>query len=461
MYGIPGGSWRKGRLIDGEDWQLRAFAIRLSGRASRQKSRDSIKAMKLRAPLKSRVVLGFALAVLISGPAPVHAQNAGARKREPFGSSLKRLSWDEEKRAAFEAAPPEKRSDAAGETSLRIETSLAVFDVLVLDAQGRPITGLAKEDFVVAEDGRPQELATFTLGDGASIVRSIVLILDHSGSQLPFLQTSVEAAKTLVDKLGSNDRMAIVTDDVELLQDFTQDKGKLKKKLDSLKRTRRESLGRSEQYSALFAVLRELVTAEEHPTIIFQTDGDELNRLRAPGSGATPEWYSPFVAVKPYSLQDIFTAAEKSRTTIYTIVPGLQIAGLSPSEQVARARLDYAQRVTPMLKERGAATAEEVRARMQYLPDSYFHRMIATQQRQQLAAAGIAKLSGGWAEFLEQPEQAAGIYERILTGINRRYIIGYYPTNEARDGKLRRVRIEVRGHPEYKILGKQSYYARQ
>ena len=177
---------------------------------------------------------------------------------------------------------------------------------------------------------------------------------------------------------------------------------------------------------------------------------------------APPDWFPPYAAtIKPYSFADIFTAAEKSRTTIYTIIPGVRLAGLSPAEQVARARLDYARRVQPMLKGRDEVTAEDVRARMQALPDSYFQRAVATQLRQQLAAAGVAKLSGGWAEFLERPDQAAGIYDRILTGINRRYIIGYYPTNDAHDGKLRRVKIEVRGHPEYRILGKQSYYARK
>ena len=95
------------------------------------------------------------------------------------------------------------------------------------------------------------------------------------------------------------------------------------------------------------------------------------------------------------------------------------------------------------------------------MPDSYFQPMLTMQHRQQLAAAGIAKLTGGWAEFLESPEQAAAIYDRILAGINRRYIIGYYPANEASDGKLRKVKIEVKGHPEYRILGKQSYYAKE
>ena len=34
-------------------------------------------------------------------------------------------------------------------------------DVVVLDGKGHPVTGLGRDDFVVTEDGRPQEIATF------------------------------------------------------------------------------------------------------------------------------------------------------------------------------------------------------------------------------------------------------------------------------------------------------------
>lgn len=394
----------------------------------------------------------WCFALLVVGGALALAQST---KREDFGASLKRLKWDEQKQTAVE----QKKIDTpAAEDVLKVETTLAIFDVLVVDAQGRSLTGFTKDDFVVSEDGLPQEVAAFSLGDGSTMPRSIVLIIDYSGSQLPYLQNSVEAAKTLVEKLTPRDRMAIVTDDVELLVEFTSDKGKLKKSLDSLKKKAADNrLGRSEQYSALFAVLRELIKSEERPIILFQTDGDELYRLQPVGDAVPPGFNQ---RTKPYSFQDIYTTAQKSRVTIYTIVPGVQLAGKSPEEQIKRAREIYAQRLHAMRKRAGNSSVDAFLARMRQMPDSYFQQMITTQHRQQLAAAGIAKLTGGWTEFLETPEQAAAIYERILVGINRRYILGYYPTNEARDGKLRKVKIEVKGHPEYRILGKQSYYAR-
>src|SRR5512139_1092464 len=38
---------------------------------------------------------------------------------------------------------------------------LITVDAVVLDGDGRPVPGLAREDFVVKEDGRPREIASF------------------------------------------------------------------------------------------------------------------------------------------------------------------------------------------------------------------------------------------------------------------------------------------------------------
>lgn len=77
----------------------------------------------------------------------------------------------------------------------------------------------------------------------------------------------------------------------------------------------------------------------------------------------------------------------------------------------------------------------------------------------QAALAEVAPLTGGWTAFLEKPEHANEIYSRNFTDINRRYIVGYYPTNKQRDGKRRTIDFQVKGHPEYQVLGRRSYFA--
>lgn len=77
--------------------------------------------------------------------------------------------------------------------------------------------------------------------------------------------------------------------------------------------------------------------------------------------------------------------------------------------------------------------------------------------RQQSAIDEIAKRTGGWTDYLEQPDDADKVYSEILSGMNQRYVIGYYPHNQERNGKKREVKIAVRGHPDYSVWGRKTY----
>jgi hypothetical protein len=257
--------------------------------------------------------------------------------------------------------------------------------------------------------------------------------------------------------------MAIVTDDVSVLVDFTGDKTKLKKELESLRKRAAsgERLGSSSQYTALLATLNKLSNeAVSRPIIFFQTDGDEASLLRPAASYPTPSWVPKRLTYKNFSLADVSIAVLKSKATIYTVVPGPAFIGLPPSEQFERARL--------MLESRRSSFAKSSPERYEAMPPSFkdrspdakfVQRTAEIELWMQMALAQMTAVSGGWMEFLEKPEQAAEVYSRILSDINRRYIIGYQPTNKERDGKARGVRIEVREHPEYLVWGRKSYYA--
>jgi hypothetical protein len=77
-----------------------------------------------------------------------------------FGSSLKRLKWDPKTNAAVETKRTHKgtNSEAGGDDVIRVETSLVVCDVLVLDQRGQNVSRLTKKDFIVTEDSKEQEV---------------------------------------------------------------------------------------------------------------------------------------------------------------------------------------------------------------------------------------------------------------------------------------------------------------
>jgi VWFA-related protein len=436
----------------------------------------------------SWVPLASALTIALLSFAPVAAQSKERPKLKDFGSSLKRLKWDARQNAAIDTKPNSKAaSNSSGDDVVRVDTSLVVNDVLVLDSRGQPVSGLTTKDFAVTEDGNPQQLGMFSLGDNAIVPRSIILIMDYSCMELPFLQTSVMAAKMLVDKIGSADRMAIVTDDVEVLVNYTSNRNKLKDGLDLLVRRtsfgrlpdwtepeRRLPFGHGFQFSALMAVLKEAFDDEDvRPIIIFQTQGWEAFILK------NEIGLSPMPAVtavsselkstldradkhrleyrrrnrREFSLDDIYRAAEKSRATIYAVSPGFRLLGLSEDEQITRMRT-WNDRVIAM-----PWMSSRSRKLNLSLPREMVKWEAENTSRLQSDLAVLSTITGGWLEFLDHPAQAEEIYTRIISDINRRYLIGYYPTNKERDGRRRKISITVRNHPEYVVMSRKAYYA--
>ena len=442
--------------------------------------------------LNPRLLLLTALCVLATC-ASTFAQPREKPKLKDFGSSLKRLKWDPVKKEARDTYTPSKRTNSDGDV-ITFETTLVAQDVLVTDKQGQPVRGLTANDFVIAEDGKPQQVGHFFLGDNVNRPRSIVLIIDYSRSQFPFIRDSVEAAKVFVDKLGPLDRIAVVTDDVELLVEFTSDKQTVKKRLDTLiqrnlgskgfmgLRDKRAFFGRSAQFSALMATLKEAFDEEdERPIIVFQTDGDELEYLRNPIiTPRVPPDLPPDLreevqleveqrktlqtaSITEFSLDDVYRQIEKSRATIYTIIPGIRLLGLSHDEQLRRLRSKDDKTVATWEEATPAKTKEVSAAREEQRRKRLLPQMLEATLEEELKVQStlfeVAKTSGGWAEFLEAQSQATAIYARILADLNERYIVGYYPTNKERDGRRRQINIEVKGHPEYVISGRKSYYA--
>jgi VWFA-related protein len=284
--------------------------------------------------------------------------------------------------------------------------------------------------------------------------------------------------------------MAIVTDDIELLLDFTTDKRKLTDNLELLRKraTTKPNLlgvggkrrfGLSAQYSAFMATLKEAFNHEDQrPIVIFQTDGDEVVFLQNPIIGPflpanlPPERQAAAQAaaartrqvqlenMRQFSLNDVYKAAEKSRATVYTVIPGLRLVGLAPHEQLKQMKAASEQRRRAWFSGRSAEQMRKLEEqRWSNLSPEQQNYEVETAVKIQTALAEVAPLTGGWTSYLEHPTQADEIYSRIFSDINRRYVIGYYPTNKEHDGKRRKVNVEVRGHPDYTVLGRKSYIA--
>jgi Ca-activated chloride channel family protein len=122
--------------------------------------------------------------------------------------------------------------DAVGE-SIKIPTEMVQLDVKVTDQNGRPVSGLTKNDFVVYEDKVSQSIESVSAEEAPV---SMGLVIDTSGSMRPKLYTVSEAARYLIRQMRPDDESFLVQfkTETDLLQEFTSNRRKLEDALGDL-----------------------------------------------------------------------------------------------------------------------------------------------------------------------------------------------------------------------------------
>ena len=97
---------------------------------------------------------------------------------------------------------------AAGQPQFGTGVQLVEVYASVTDERGEPLEGLRREQFRVAEDGRPQEVATFIEAD---FPLSVALAVDRSWSMAgERLQQARRAARTLLNALRPDDQAMVI-----------------------------------------------------------------------------------------------------------------------------------------------------------------------------------------------------------------------------------------------------------
>ena len=74
----------------------------------------------------------------------------------------------------------------------------------------------------------------------------------------------------------------------------------------------------------------------------------------------------------------------------------------------------------------------------------------------------LSDLTGGRAFFPDSVYELEDICTKIAVELKNQYVIGYHSTNEAKDGKWRKLRVKVnppKGITRLNVRAKQGYYA--
>ena len=132
----------------------------------------------------------------------------------------------------------------------RIDVSLVELYVVVADRDGRPVDGLARDDFVVREEGEEQEIATFSAA--ADLPLTLGMAIDSSSSmfvKLPQVQRA--ATRFLRSTMNDHDRAFVVDFDSQprLVRTTTSELDYIERSIDSLEASGRTALWESVVYS--------------------------------------------------------------------------------------------------------------------------------------------------------------------------------------------------------------------
>jgi Ca-activated chloride channel family protein len=164
-------------------------------------------------------------------------------------------------------------SPPAQEFSAR--TEMVEVYATVTDDKGRLVTDLAQADFQVFEDGRRQEVLTFTAGD---VPVSLALAFDRSWSmQGKPLEGARMAARALLNELADGDRVTLIaiSSEVDVVVPLTNDRLAIDQAVQAL-----DPWGSTALHDAVVQALDAIEPAPGRRALVLVSDGLERNSQR-------------------------------------------------------------------------------------------------------------------------------------------------------------------------------------
>ena len=410
--------------------------------------------MKRRRSLLRRVILLTALAT--SGLAWFTSEHPQAQQITQQQQQRPRRvnSGDEPPEMKLKKPDTPANGDEVDEGDVvRVETQLVSVPAVVTDSAGRPIPGLRPDNFRLIEDGQVQTITNFGTTETPF---EIALLLDTSGSTRDDVALIRAAANSFIAALRPGDRVAVLSFNqaqtftepvasVEVLTQLTDDREMLRSAI--------ENLGASNgtpYYDALERVA---------DSVFRDPPRDEVRGRRA------------IVAltdgVDSASNSDFATAKLKlSRAGIACYFIQVNTEDFVEDRLMKDCRDDGQLTLSQRQIERyrrmffPSAKAENFNNFCQMGP---FERMSISRELYNLARRemnDLAKGSGGRSFVAATLTDARAAFARVAADIGTLYSLGYYPTNKARDGKYRAIKLEVRGVKEKaEIRARDGYYA--
>jgi VWFA-related protein len=417
----------------------------------------------------SRPFVSIVLAVLVAS-AGVFAQSG--RRSVPAGKGKPNAAPEQKAPApASTPAPGEAAEDAPpaddDEDPVRVETNLVTVPVIVSDRGGRYVPDLKAEEFSVFEDGAEQKVAFFAT---VSEPFHVVLMLDTSASaSIEKLSQVQQAAVAFVGQLQPGDRVKVISfdDQVRDLCDFTGDAAALASAI----RSTRPGKG-TRLYDAFDQAARALRRVKGRKAVVMFTDGVDYRSDRRTYEDNRRAVEESDVLVYPVRFD---TRAETEQlvreqarggqtidlgSVLGTRLPGgvvVRRGGGSDPRDEPRNDKPFPDATSRRPGDGDASTGGPIgggRPRPEDSIDSMLDNLYRTADDY---LNEMARTSGGQLLRADTLAHLPRAFRLIADELRTQYSLGYYPTDTARSGKYRKLRVRttrpsvaVRARPGYR-----------
>ena len=290
----------------------------------------------------------------------------------------------------------EEQDKPEGLAAVRVAVNQIKVDVTVQDKDGNLIGGLNKNNFKIYEDKVEQAVTYFSPVEAPM---TAILITEFS-SVIPWewLYEAWNASYLFADQMRPEDWVAVVAYDIrpEILVDFTQNKAQV---FNALRRLNSPAFRESNLYDAVYDVLDRIEELESKVAVVLISSGLDTFSKK--------------------NLDETLDKVRKSNAVIYPISLG------------GNTRVRYDQNYSTST------------------------RMDLYQADAVLKA--FAKYTGGVAFFPRFAQAHQGIFQTVSLLLRNQYSLGYVSTNTKKDGKLRKIKVEVMadidgdGEPDKKV----------
>jgi VWFA-related protein len=385
---------------------------------------------------------------------------------------------------APKAAAPE--ATTSGNFTITANSNLVIVDVTVKDKSGKVIEGLKPEDFTVLEDGKAQKASVFeyqhltmesepppklTLDDQLKLPedpkttitsatpgkiqyhdkRLLVFFFDFSSMAIPEQLRAQDASLDyLKSKITKDDLVAVLmftgTGDPLVLSDFTGDRDVLTTLLKSL------PIGEASDLAGLADTGDD---NGEDTGAAFVADETEFNIFNTDQKLAAIEKASKMLASFPEKKALVYFSSGVSKTGVDN--QAQLEASINAAVKANLAIYPIDARGLMAAPPGGDASKAASRGTGIYNGSVYNSQRAGINDSQETLYT-LAEETGGKA-FLDSNDIEAGITQ-AQEGMGSYYLLGYYSTNNAKDGKYRRISVKLNNKIQgAKLEHRLGYYA--